>query len=235
MFGKVWKIIFWTVIIMASKRGGKTGKRKMWKRKARKGRKTVNINRALQPIPQRYICKMKYSDTMTFSSVAGTTRWNLNSIFDPNRSGGGHQPYGHDTFQTLYNRYRVIACSYVITAYNGTNAIRVAALPANEELLSGSVSEAVENPRCKFIQQYPGGNTRILKGKVYLPSLVGRTTDQYMADDRYQATFGTSPSELAILNVFCANMTDSNVDGTVANIQLTYHVEMFDVKHLGQS
>ena len=193
------------------------------------------MNKALQPIPQRYIATMKYSQTFLLSDVSPGWTFNLNSIFDPDRTGTGHQPYGHDTFQTLYNRYRVISCNWVITGYNASNAIRLVAQPANEVLTAGSVSEVCENPRSKWILQSPQSPVMKLKGKINLPSLVGRNTAQYMADDRYQAQFGASPVELAILNIYHANMADAGVVGTQCTITLTYKVEMFDVKHLGQS
>lgn len=200
-----------------------------------KGRKTVVVNRALQPIPQRYICKMKYSQTFTLNNTTATGyRFNLNSIYDPDRSGVGHQPYGHDTLQTLYNRYRVVSCSYVITAYSSV-AVRVAAHPANEEVTYSNVSEAVEQPRTKFILQFPGSQVAKLKGKIYLPSLVGRTKSQYMADDRFQAQFGSSPSENAILNILHGTMTDGFPATTECTIEMMFHVECFDAKTLSQS
>jgi len=201
----------------------------------RRKRTTVNVNRALQPIPQRYICNMKYSDVATLSALNGYNyRFNLNSIFDPNRTGVGFQPYGHDTLQTLYNRYRVIKTSYVITAYSSATAIRVAALPANEEVAPASLSDAVTHPRSKFIIQYPGGNTNKLQGSIHLPSLVGRSKSQYMADDRYQATFGTSPNELAVLNIYGGSLSDVGADIQIT-VQMTFTVEVFDVKNLAQS
>jgi len=77
----------------------------------------------------------------------------------------------------------------------------------------------------------------VLKGKVYLPSLVGRTKAQYMADDRYQAQFGSSPQELAILNLNCQQFDEGSIANTGATYQVTlqYTVEMFDLKNLGQS
>jgi len=195
----------------------------------------TNVNRSLQPIPQRYICKMKYSETFALSGLSPGYQFNLNSIFDPNRTGIGHQPYGHDTFQTLYNRYRVISCSWNITAYNGGVPIRLVAQPANEVLTANSVSEVCENPRSKWILQPPNSPMKILKGKTYIPSLTGRTKAQYMADDRYQAQFGTSPSELAILNIYHAGLADIGVDNTLGTITLEYTVELCDVKHLTQS
>lgn len=208
----------------------------------RKGRKTVNVNRALQPIPQRYICKMKYCDVFTVStsglSPVGSYTFNLNSIFDPNRTGVGHQPYSHDTFATLYNRYRVIKASYAIygASSNTGYAVNIAALPANEVHTVNTVSEARENPRCRWITQGFGAPQKALKGIVHIPSLVGRTKTQYMADDRYQAQFGASPAELAILNIYGGLIADAAVtNDIVCNIEITYTVECFDVKNLAQS
>jgi len=219
-------------------------RRKMLRKKARKGR-TVLVNRALAPFAQRFITKMKYAETLTQvgPALGGLTQFtfNLNSIQDPNRTGIGHQPYGHDTMSSLYNRYRVIKCNYVIsgvvTGSSGDQYGIIAALPANEvAAVSGGVPEVQENPRCKFVTQAPNSGSKVLKGSVYIPSLVGRTKAQYMADDRYQATYGTSPNELAILNIFTGLTSGVNEQVTAKlNVVLEYVVESFDVKQLAQS
>lgn len=201
----------------------------------RKANRTVLVNKALTPIPQRYITRMKYAETFAFTAASPIFRFNLNSIFDPNRTGVGNQPYSHDTLQTLYNRYRVIKASYVITVFNPSSAIKLCALPANEEVNPASTTDAMTNPRARFMWQYPGGGVAKLKGAVYLPSLTGRNKTQYMSDDRYQAQFGASPAELAVLNLYCTLLNDSGVDQSQCNIEITYTVECFDVKNLAQS
>lgn len=211
-----------------------------------KRRPTVNVNRSLQPFSQRYISKMKYSEQVQVtgpgSGGIAAFRFNLNSIFDPNQTGTGHQPYGHDSLSAIYNRYRVISCKYVISAIptGGTTGNQygiVAALPANEVVnVAGGLAEVQENPRCKFITQAPSATLKVLRGTVNLPSLVGRTKTQYMADDRYAATYGSSPAEAAILNVF-TGLLNGNAE-TVSmqlNVMLEYTVESFDVKNLVQS
>lgn len=214
-------------------------KRKMIRRKRLGRRTTTLVNRALQPIPQRYIAKLKYAELVS-TDANGHYYFNLNSVFDPNRSGIGHQPYGRDTFDVLYNRYRVIACGWRIQPQyanpSATTPLQIAAMPANEQLLFGTMSEVRENPRAKYVVQQPGGPIATLKGKVYLPSLVGRTKAQYMADDRYQAQMSASPNEQAILNIVASNSSlDTPGPGAVFNIILEYTVEFFDVKHLTQS
>lgn len=204
------------------------------RRLARKSKKTVNINTALQPIPQRYICKLKYADDV-YTTVAGSYTMNLNSIFDPNRSGGGHQPYGFDQLASLYNRYRVIACGWRVTAPSSTQTVQLGTLPANETVSVATFAELKENPRAKYVIQHVGGNVQTVSGKVYLPSLVGRTKAQYMADDRYQATVVSDPGELAILNIQASNNGGVGINAQVINILMEYTVEFFDVKPLAQS
>lgn len=217
-------------------KGRRAAQRKGYGKKA-----MVMVNRALQPIPQRYIVKMKYSEQVS-TDAAGRYMYNLNSIFDPNRTGTitGHQPYGFDTFSTLYNRYRVISCGYRIQVnWNGNTAsaqpVLLGAMPANEELTILSMSELRENPRAKYLSQAYGAETKTLTGKTYIPSLVGRNKAQYMADDRYQAAINASPSELAVLNIFTASGGIDATSSCAIQVLLEYTVEFFDVKHLAQS
>lgn len=216
----------------------KVGKRPRWMRtkpKKNRRRRGVKVLGGLQPIPQRQIVKMKYAQNINTSVAnAYNYKFNLNSIYDPDFTGGGHQPYGHDQFQALYNRYRVISCSYVVTGYSGSTGICYGVLPGNEQITATTLAELRENPRARFITQYPGGSTTKLTGKVYLPSLMGRTKTQYMADDRYQSIFGASPQETAFLNVTGLDLSEA---GASINwtITLTYTVEVFDVKPLAQS
>lgn len=211
-------------------------KRKMIQRKRMARHPRVVVNRALHPIPQRFITKMKYSEILS-TDGNGQYRMNLNSIFDPNRTGTGHQPYAFDTLATLYNRYRVISCGYRISTYNNTSGapVNLGAIPSNEELSFFSFSELRENPRAKYISQSFGGGTVYLSGKTYIPSLVGRTKSQYMSDDRYQAQVNGSPNELAILNIVTVP-TGTDIPGATSfQILMEYTVEFFDIKHLVQS
>lgn len=220
----------------------KAGKRVLFRRNKKTGklrrvgkRRGVKVLSSLQPFPSRQIVKMKYSDVFTTNTGNGWNyNYNLNSIFDPNRTGTGHQPYGHDQLAVLYNRYRVISCSYVLTAYSGAIPIRYACIPSNEVKLYASVGELAENPRAKFNVQIPNGSLTKLTGKVYLPALTGRSKTQYMADDRYQATFGTSPQELGILTVAAFGLQENTTDVNWT-ITLEYTVEVFDPNPIAQS
>lgn len=214
------------------------GKRAQQRRRRNLGLiKALGHPRSIQPIAQRCIVKMKYSEVITTDALFGHYAMNLNSVWDPNRTGIGHQPYGFDTFASLYNRYRVIACGYRVQVGLGSTTVPVSltAIPGNEQIIAGSASEVRENPRSKYIIQNPGADSKVIRYKSYIPSLVGRTRAQYMADDRYQATTTTSPAELAVLNIQTFNTNDGYLQGVQVQVLMEYTVEFFDVKNLGQS
>lgn len=221
--------------------------RKQYRRRGRKpaykkkryGQKNTLVNSSLRPIPSRFITKHKYAEAITVSTPGmGIYKWNLNSLWDPNRTGVGHQPYGYDQLAALYNRYRVISCKYILSAISDSSNIAYACLPANDTAATiSNVSEARENPRCKYAVQNTGGTLKVLKGNVYLPSLVGQTKTQYMSDDRFQAIVGNSPVELCVLNVFGQGMNDDPVFNPqiTYNILLEFTVEWFDIQNFEQS
>lgn len=212
--------------------GGKTYKRK--------GRKmTISALKSLGPIPARYITKHKYSTAMVLSS-GNSYSWlfNLNSLYDPDRTGVGHQPYGYDQLATLYNRYRVIKCSYTINGIQSDTpgaSIRIAAQPSNDIISYSDLSSMVESPRTKFICQGSAGSPlKTLHGWSYIPSLMGRNKAQYMADDRYSADVGSSPQEYAILQIKGATSVDTGASINVM-VTLEYTTEWYDIKQLNQS
>lgn len=223
----------------------KTGKLKLTKQskalflaKRRGQGKKVKVLSSLNPIPSRQIVRMKYSESFATTVAGGACnyQWNLNSIYQPNAVnapgvGFSHQPYGRDQMALLYNRYRVIGCKYTVTAYNASSGIRFGTCVANEVKTFTTGSALSENPRAQTRVQYPASGPVRITGYAYLPSVTGRNSTQYMADDRYQAQFDTSPQEQVILNVAGFDLSDL---GLTCNwtITLEYLVELFDVKPL---
>lgn len=198
----------------------------------------TTINRSLQPIANRYICKMKYGTTVQ-SSATGSYIFNLNSLFDPDRTGFGHQPYGFDPLANLYNRYRVIACGWRVQNPSGGTGtpVTTSSIASNDASIAWTnTGIMLENPRAKYITQCPGGGAMTLRGKQYLPALVGRTKAQYMADDTYGATVLASPTENALLYLQTFNsLSGEIIAGIGLQVLLEYTVEFYDLKHVVQS
>lgn len=219
-------------------------KRIIRKKRGVKRPTTLANTTGLSPIPSRYITKLKYAEAVTQTGFGMQKYfWNLNSLFDPNQTGGGHQPYGFDQLcgpagSALYNRYRVFRVDYVLTVANDNYNIHYGVLPTNEGAsLISNVSEMRENPRAQYAVQNPGGTLKKISGSISLPALVGRTKAQYMADDRYQAVYNASPAEAISIGAFSQGLNDDT--GTsmshTFNILFVFHCEFFDPGVLDQS
>lgn len=199
---------------------------------------TTMVSRGVRPLAQRFITTMKYVERVvistTLADLPAVYMFNLNSIYDPNRTGLGHQPFGHDTFSGLYSRYRVFAADYSVTALpNNANAGTLSVIVKND---SASVfpldpAFAAEYPRSKTIYlriQDPSS----ISGSISLPSLVGQTPAQYKAEDRYASTFLVSPTELMTLQLY---LTLASASQITCDVTINYHVELFDPIAIAQS
>lgn len=86
-----------------------------------RNQKVVLYNQLVQP---RLVTTMRYVDTKTLNPSAGAADhiFRLNSIFDPDSTGVGHQPAYHDQWDGLYANYRVLACKYQVTFISSINS-----------------------------------------------------------------------------------------------------------------
>jgi hypothetical protein len=206
-----------------------------WNRYGNRSRVTTVV-RGPGPIPPRAIVKMKYVEEVVANGTTLDHLWNLNSTFDPNRTGTGHQPYGRDTYATLYNRYRVFAVGYRILI-NTPTVVRCTLLWNNETSnFNSNPYLAAETPKA-INKTASSTNPCVFKGHLTLSNIVGQTSMQYKSDDRFQAQAGADPTESIILHTIIYNPDGSAVtaSGYQMQVQLTYYVEWFDQNGLSQS
>lgn len=201
-----------------------------------RGPVTVRLLRRCLPFADRYVLRLKYVDewsgTTTGGSVGTVQQFNLNSIFDPNRTGTGHQPYGHDTLATIFARYRVFKTAWRVR-FTAGGGFRAAVGPENNTGSSTSILVLGERPRYT-VKHGDNGTPIVFNGRISLNRLNGSTATSYKADDRFQALFGSSPTELMVLNT----LIDGDAGQAIAfgaTITLQYWVECFDVIAVTQS
>lgn len=185
--------------------------------------------------PHKYIT-LKYTETFNFTLAAGTGTqqlFRLNSIFDPNSTGVGHQPYGYDQIMALYNRYRVLSSSWKIIFGTQTSTYRIVVLPINGSLAAAittapTFENACEMPRARIFVQGGGGSpTIVVTGGIKLNDLNGVTIPEYMADDRFEAAIGANPAE--VMSLVIGNYNASG--GTITidyTAEIIYKVDLHD-------
>lgn len=111
------------------RRGRKTTKRRpfgRFRRHRRKGptQRSIGVGRGVlhdKPrelvihkglgFPGRMRTKLRYVESIGVTSTAGAVgayAFNANGLYDPNDSGGGHQPMYFDQYMTVYDHYKVL-------------------------------------------------------------------------------------------------------------------------------
>lgn len=219
------------------------GKKRALRRRGRNsgyrrvGRGTANVTQNVG-FPDRVIVKLPYYEDFSLINAAGSNAnyfWNINSIWDPNRSGVGHNPSGYANWSMIYNRYRVIGVKARVT-YTATPENTVPAVPfiyAGNETSQGGGAEHLEQPHTKqrVLVASGGRNTVILTKYFNIPRLAGVSTAAYKGSDRYQAQMGSSPTEVITMTAGIHSMSGFVQPLYNCAIHLTYLVELFDRKN----
>lgn len=219
------------------------GKRRAVKRRGKRKAKASTLRlRTTTVIPDRMFVKLKYADVI--SRVPGATIDNYvfrgNSLFDPDFTGTGHQPFGYDQWASanqFYQRYRVHAAKAIYKINNDTaTGLICSVYPSLQSTSISIMSNALETPRARF--KTCGENagqsiTTLSTGLNYTKAVAGMPS--ISQDDLFTSLYTTSPSRQWYY-VFTASSTDGVTNAVYQfSVQLTYFVEFFDRTQIGQS
>ena len=157
--------------------------------------------------------------------VVNTQVYSLSSLFDPDVTGGGHQPMGHDQLAALFERYQVWKVDFkvVFTNDDTSNPIMVGYRVNDTSTGVSSAQETIENGNCEWSVLSPkGGMDRcVFKGSIHIPQVHGVSYKQYMSNDDYGANFGSNPVEQAYLHLFADGLgTDTSTASFTIQMQM---------------
>lgn len=196
---------------------------------------------AWNPFPPHYDCSMRYCETFTKSvgtaGVFGTVqKMNLNSLYDPNNTGGGHQPYGYDQIQALYKKY-IVKSAKVIIEFINPNADGLVAgvmvLPSGQTgaSLAGISADIIKEQPTSWTRpvQNTGSQKAIFKANFNMAKLEGLNRVQWMCSlDEYGASVTANPSLMPTIQFASASDASSSVDYLFARVLIIYKVRFYD-------
>lgn len=187
--------------------------------------------------PQKIITKMRYAETTRLDPTLGSPAsyiFSANSIYDPNVSGVGHQPYTRDEYANLYSYYRVLK-----------SRISATFIPTVSGAAGSAVCGIAIHPDTTTVSSFD--TIRETKGAHYKVSGADMNkvtvTNGYNAKKMFAANMGnlnalmgTNPGEGAYFHVFVTNALSSG-DLSPVDIVVTieYTVYMWELKILPQS
>lgn len=220
------------------KKGSKRYVRKKYMRRM-KSSKIPRLTTYSTGIPDKMIVKMNYEDVYNITPP-GQRQWRLNSIFDPDYTGVGHQPRGHDQWQAFYQSYRVFAfkAHFFVNNTDSTGAIAVGLIPDNTAgTYTGQYLSELPKARVMHIGSEGGVSCKRISYKCSIPKVLGYTSSQYRNNEDCKSAFGTNPAEVAYLTmaVQSLNSYSGGVLGTQIRAVFTYYVELFDRVELSAS
>lgn len=192
-------------------------------------------------IPDVMYCKMRYNDQFSMSATVPNSavyQFAINDIYDPNITGTGHQPRGHDQWANMYTHYEVQACAIRVRAVNMGDAAILLCVPqsydsasANNHYNAGEIEEA------KLIIMPEANGTGEQYGWLqhYIPckKVGGHVTDDVV----YQGALGSSsPSRRHKWTIVLGGLSITSGSASAdIQVDLLYYVKLFDKKNIGTS
>lgn len=175
--------------------GGNTRPRKR-RRFVRRKRKSY-IPYGLLPAYKKVV-RLKYRDTVklspTIPNVPSKSYFSCCSIYDPDRTGTGHQPKGMDQLAAYYSHYTVIGSKIHIKMYDQyTTSMLVFIVPTRDTSPAylGNVSEVLEADRCQYrLIGNSKQNTRGITSTYSKRKIFGNTTNEQLTSN-----FTSNPGE----------------------------------------
>lgn len=214
----------------------------------RVSRGPLNQYVSADPFPPSKFSKLTYTESFTFTSGAGgilgsEQRMSLNSIFDPNMTGTGHQPYGHDQMALLYKNYKVYAVSFKLV-FNNPSAdgmyvgVRVCN-PNDTQSITGLTGPVLQEAPMSTTRMINNTGKQVIVISQYFPmsTLLGLTPLQFKAATAspFSALFGNSPGNQPTLHFAAGSTAGATGDSIHCQCSVTYYTQAYERIVLGQS
>jgi len=175
---------------------------------------------------------LRYSDQITLNPSTGANahyRFRANSIFDPDYSGVGHQPYGHDNLQAIYRSYVVDKAVLTFTPTQFGNTVCT---------YGARTSDGYYDTSFHLVRETKGTTMATTAvGARGVP--ISRTYERgkmWPIEKDTTALFGTNPDQEAFFELFMQGPNGSTDAGSVDYIvNITFYVTCFELKQLSAS
>lgn len=203
----------------------------------------ISVPRNVFGFPRTLTTLIRYNDTHTIQSSSGAVGGNvfrMNSVYDPDFTGLGHQPLYFDQFTPVYEKYVVLGATIQVdfspltddTDITTAGPWTIGIAFNNSNSWSSSTATLTEQNKSitTMIGRDKGTSIRTLKSDFDLRRDLGKS----WSDDDVQSFVNTNPSSQMLAYVWCSdqNLTSGSVK---INTTITYRVKFFEQKQISSS
>jgi len=177
----------------------------------------------------QFLYAEKFTVNPPAAGLLGVYQFSLNSLFDPNITGTGHQPVNYDQYALMFDRYQVYRAQVKASVYN-TNSQQVAGITATRDPTSAAAFEIyVENGITDWAPLDTAGSGQAVKTftlDIDLSKLWGMDHATYMGHDRCQALFTNNPAEMGHLHCWVGDAQQGDPGVTAWVIEIRYYAKL---------
>ncbi len=197
------------------------------------------------PFAENYRVRLRYCDrvqlttTGSVNTAVGYT-FRLGSLYDPDYTGAGHQPYMYDQLTGIYNKYIVEKVQYRVR-FRQVAASPITSLWCGYSLLTdtNSAASAVGDTINEIRERSTAlvsplaavnnaANFKTWSGSVVLRTLFGISEAQYYGDQEdFAAIYNANPTRQCFLELFLIDPDSGSSTTVEADIELVYHAKLF--------
>lgn len=206
---------------------------------AKIGTSMSSLTNTLQPAHRTV--KLRYAETFSLatgtSGVLGTAQLiYLNSLYDPNNTGGGHQPYLYDQMTNLYYKYRVdsVKVELIWNTIGATSDVCcvsqiVPSSALNIDIAGATIDRATEIGSCSTATLSPSGNTRSVKQvfNVNIAKIEGISKAKQRDDPGYAADYNASPANITVMKLLTGSYSGNAGVTAAVQVILTFKAKFF--------
>lgn len=211
-------------------------------RRARKGRQPLGAQMGSSiGFPKEKVVKMRYVSYAVLTSNGasmGVYKFRANSIFDPDETGAGHQPYTSDQWAQFYNHYQVLGSKIKVSATVQDNLTEPA-------MMGVYLSDDTTIPLDWETLRESGRGDQVIIPK-YLTSNIKLLTTKFSSKGFFGDKHGTSetmasvlanPTEMAYYNIYLQSVDQISTitNNVICQITIDYIVKYSEPKDLASS
>jgi len=198
---------------------------------------------SIQPhssFPDRALVSLDYWNAVRVSPgvvTSSDTVYLINSLFDPEYTGVGHQPRDFDTWSTIYAKYRVRRVLVEVQVrQRAAHGIAVACVPSNSATALSASDAPLEFPRAVDMgitsSSQPAARAKFV---VDPRAVLGMTPTEFLGDDATAALVSASPTQAVYLHIYAGQLDSATACDYELNVRFRFETEFYDRKPLSIS
>lgn len=189
--------------------------------------------------PSQLFVKLEYVETIGMDTTLNSYKGQIyqSSLFDPNLSGGGHQPRYFDQWSKIFGQYQVLAMKadleFIQISGNTPVVCGVAWVETNGGF--SAVDDLVETKYAKRqVIDGPGAKT-VARISTYMTSKRMHGNKTNMNQDDEQALISANPADMFFLHIGTQAADGATSTLVRLRVRLTYYCRFFDQRDPGPS